>query len=142
MMPLGIDEQSTIHMFIELGALLTILHTEVFRTLLLFHSKGFAPETAFGKLLYQLRAPDAAPNAIRRLEPYLDLDFRNALAHGLFGTKGKQIVLYKNAKLEVWGILDLADFMIRSKNQNVLTQCMTSVIVQKKKAGFFTPASL
>ena len=98
------------------------------------------PESVKNRL--NLKAPDAAPNAIRPLEPYLDLDFLNALAHGLFGTKGKQIVLYKNAKLEVLGILDLADFMIRSKNQNVLTQCMISVIVQKKKAGFFTPASL
>ena len=64
--------------------------------------------------------------------------FRNALAHGLFGTEAKKIVLYKNAKFEVLDRMELADFMIRTKEQNVLTQCFIHVIIDKKKSGFFS----
>ena len=67
----------------------------------------------------------------------MDLKLRNALAHGLVGTEGNKIVLYKNAKFDVLDRLDLADFMRRSKDQNLLTQCFITVINEKKRKGTF-----
>ena len=68
----------------------------------------------------------------------MELKFRNALAHGMFGLKGKNIILYKDAKFSILETLNLADFMVRSKRQNVLTICLFNVIARKKRHGFFT----
>jgi len=139
--PFGFDKVSAFNLLIQVGVLGTILSTEMFRTTLLFHSKGLKPNATIGKLLRELQNDDGAPKAVARLKPYLDLNFRNAVAHGMFGLQGDKIVLYKNAKFEILEKLTLADFMIRSKKQSVLTHCLINVIVEKKRAGFFYPSS-
>ena len=130
--PFDFDEPLSVHLFIEVAILLAVITCEMFRTLLLFHSKGLKPELPFGALLKQLEASNGAPNAVAKLKPYLDIPLRNALAHGLVGIDEKKIVLYKNAKFEVLDRLGLADFMMRSKDQSVLTQCFITVINEKK----------
>jgi len=119
--PFGIDESSSVQLFLEIAILFTVLTTEAFRTLLLFHSKDISPSLPLGPMLSRLEGPDAAPNAVAKLKPFMDIEFRNALAHGLVGTEAKKIVLYKNSKFEVLDRLELADFMMRAKEQNVLT---------------------
>ena len=136
--PFGFDEPLSVQLFLETAALFTILTTETFRTLLLFHSKGLDPSLPLGPMLRRLEDSDAAPYAVAKLRPFMDIEFRNALAHGLFGTEAKKIVLYKNAKFEVLDRLELADFMMRTKEQNVLTQCFINVITEKKRSGFFS----
>jgi hypothetical protein len=41
----------------------------------------------------------AAPNSWPKLEPKVDSDFRNSLAHGTYAVIDKKIVLFKDAKL-------------------------------------------
>ncbi|MGA2310553.1 MAG: hypothetical protein ABSG57_13545 [Candidatus Bathyarchaeia archaeon] len=135
--PFGFDNVSAFNLLIQVGVLGTILSTEMFRTTLLFHSKGLKPTATIGELLRELQNDDGAPKAVAKLRPYLDLNFRNAVAHGMFGLQGDKIVLYKNAKFEILEKLTFADFMIRSKKQSVLTHCLINVIVEKKRAGFF-----
>jgi hypothetical protein len=135
--PFGFDDRSTADMFIQTGILLTVLTTELFRTILLFHSKGLNPEGTLRSMLNELAGANFAPNSIRKLRKYVEIEFRNALAHGLVGTKEKKIVLYKNSKFEILEIMDLADFMIRSKTQSVLTHCLINVIVERKREGVF-----
>lgn len=136
--PFGFDKVSTFNLLIQIGVLGTILSTEMFRTTLLFHSKGLKPNATIGKLLRELESNDGAPKAVAKLRTYLDLSFRNAVAHGMFGLQGDKIVLYRNAKFEILEKLSFADFMIRSKKQSVLAHCMFNVIAEKKRVGFFS----
>jgi len=137
LVPFGFDEYSTADLFVQTAILLTILTSELFRILLLFHAKGLNSEGTLGSMLHELRGTEFAPKAVAKLRQYVGIEFRNALAHGLVGTKAKKIVLYKNCKFEILEIMDLADFMMRSKTQSVMTQCLVNVIVERKRAGFF-----
>jgi hypothetical protein len=136
--PFGFDEPLSVQLYLEISTLFTILTTETFRILLLLHTKDIRPNLPLGPMLKRLEEPDAAPKAVAKLKPFMDIEFRNALAHGLVGVEAKKIVLYKNAKFEVLDRLELADFMMRAKEQNVLTQCFINVITEKKRSGFFT----
>jgi len=133
--PFGFDERLAFHLFIEVAIVATVVTCEMFRTLLLFHSKGLDPQLSFGSLLKRLEKSDGAPSAVAKLRPYVDLQLRNALAHGLVGAEAKKIVLYKNSKFEVLDKLDLPEFTIRSKLQNVLAHCFITVINAKKREG-------
>jgi hypothetical protein len=135
--PFGFNQFSTADLFVQTAILLTILTSELFRTLLLFHTKGLNPKGSIGSMLNELKGVGFAPNAVTKLEDYVDVDFRNALAHGLVGTKDKKIVLYRNSKFEILEIMGLADFIMRSKTQSVLAQCLINLIVERKRAGFF-----
>jgi hypothetical protein len=133
--PFGFDEPLSVHLFIEVAIVGAVVTCEMFRTLLLFHAKDLDPQLPLGPLLQNLEKSDGAPSAVAKLRSHVDLKLRNALAHGLVGIEGKKIVLYKNAKFEVLDKLDLGEFMIRCKKQNVLTQCFITVINAKKREG-------
>jgi hypothetical protein len=136
--PFGFDETSTVNLLIQIGVFGAMLSIEMFRTTLLFHSKGLNPKATINELMRELESKDAAPKAVEKLRPYLDPSFRNAVAHGIFGLQGKEIVLYRNAKFEILEKLSLADFMMRSKKQSTLTHCLINVIAEKKRTGFFS----
>ncbi len=135
--PFGFDGPLSFHLFIEVAIVGAVVTCEMFRTLLLFHSKSLDPRLPLGSLLKRLEMSDGAPSAVAKLRPYVDSELRNALAHGLVGIEGKKIVLYKNSKFEVLDKLDLAEFMIRSKLRSVLTHCFITVINAKKREGLF-----
>lgn len=134
----GFDDYSSAQLLIQTGMLLVVLTTELFRILILFHSKGLNPAAPLEGMLRQLEGKDCAPRAVAQLRPYVDLEFRNSLAHGLIGTKNQRIILYRNAKFDISDIMDLARFMIRVKEQSVVTQCLIEAIVQKGRTGFFS----
>jgi hypothetical protein len=136
--PYGFDDYSTAQLIIQTGMLLAVLTTELFRISLLFHSKGLDSAVPLEGMLRQLERADCAPHAATKLRPYLDLEYRNSLAHGLAGTRNQQVILYKNAKLDILETMDLARFMIRGKTLSVLTQCLIATIAQRKRSGFFT----
>jgi hypothetical protein len=81
--------------------------------------------------------PKFAPKSWQKLMPELDNKFRNALSHGLWTIENKRIVLFEDAKLIPFEKLNLAQFMIRVKTQNVLFACLINVIHKKGKQGFF-----
>jgi hypothetical protein len=136
--PFGFDDYSSAQLLIQTGILLAVVTTELFRILLLFHSKGLNPAASLEGMFRQLEGKHCAPRAAKKLRPYLDLEFRNALAHGLFGTRNKRIILYKNAKFDLLDSMDLARFMIRCKDLSVVTQCLIGAIIERKKTGFFS----
>lgn len=136
--PFGFDDYSSAQLLIQTGILLAVVTTELFRILLLFHSKRLNPAASLERMLRQLEGKNCAPKATKKLRPCLDLQFRNALAHGLFGTRDKQIILYKNAKFDLLDSMDLARFMIRCKDLSVVTQCLIGAIIDRKKTGFFS----
>lgn len=134
----GFEENFLVQLYIEIAVLTTILSTEVFRIMILFHSKEFNAGLTLWRLLKRLNCKDAAPSSTPRLIPFMDIEFRNALAHGLFGDLNQQVILYKNAKFDILDKMNLEDFMVRSKKQNLVTQCLVNVIAKKKRTGFFT----
>jgi hypothetical protein len=130
----GFDESKWVNLYVEVGALLCVLSTELFKALILFHLKdvdhhiGSFPNTM----------GEVAPTTWQRLKPYVDSPFRNSLAHGAWALENKKIVLFDDAKLVPYDKLDLDEFMIKIKKQNVLYICLTYMIANKKNEKFFT----
>ena len=133
-----IEESNFANMVIQLGAFGAVLGIEFFRTLLLFIVAGseLAPEDPIGTVLWKLKK--IAPNSSQKLEPHLDIEFRNSLAHGLFTQRGGKVILYKNAKFEILKEMDIAHFMIGIKRANVLSMALMEVFNRKVKSGFFS----
>lgn len=131
----GITENKLIYMYIACAVTVEVLSTELFKVRLLFHMKN----VDFSVSHFNSTLKDAAPNSWRRLAPFLDNDFRNALAHGTWAVIDKKIVLFKDAKLlppsDSESEMTLDRFMLRIKNQNVLYQCLNYVLWQKIKSG-------
>jgi hypothetical protein len=130
----GFNEPNSTHLFIEVSVLLCVLNTELFKALLLFHLKDVNHNvSSFSQTMRK-----AAHKTWIKLRPYVDNDFRNSLAHGTWAIENKKIVLFKDAKLEPYEKLELGDFIIKMKSQNVLYACLVNVLVDKRKTDFFT----
>jgi len=131
----NLDEPKLISMYITMQVTIAVLSTELFKILLLFHMKDVSHDVS--KFLTTMQ--NAAPNNWPQLRPFVDNAFRNALAHGTYAMVHGRIVLFKDAKLEKSDEMELSEFMIRLKKQNVLYACLVNVLVAKKKSGFLVP---
>ena len=130
----GLGENDVVNLYVEIAVLLCVLHTELFKTLLLFHLKGVNHKASnFNSTMGQF-----APTAWQKLKPYVDNAFRNSLAHGTWAVENKEVVLFEDAKFIIFEKLSLDEFMIRTKKQNVLFGCLVNVLATKHKANFFT----
>jgi hypothetical protein len=129
----GMDEQIFLTVFLQAGLLVDMFSTELFKLLILFHLKNVSHDGA----RFSQTMNESAPNAWKLLRPYVDNDFRNAIAHGAFSVRNKKIVIYRDAKLVPSDEMELADFMIRLKRQNVLYHCLVCVLVDLKKRRWF-----
>lgn len=116
-----------------MSALLLIQDFECFKTLLLFHLR----DVDFRAFKFAKTMEEFAPKAWEKLKPELDNKFRNSVAHGLWAIENKKIVLFEDAKLIPFEKLDLAQFVIRVKTQNVLFSCLMNLLYKKAKNGFF-----
>jgi len=128
------NEVNYVYLLVELAILLTITDTETFKTLLLFHLREVNYKASeFGKTMKKF-----APNSWKKLEPYINNKFRNALAHGTWAIENNKVVLFENAKLVPFEKLDLGNFLGKVKEQNLLFSCLSSVISEKIEKGFFS----
>jgi hypothetical protein len=129
----GFNETNSVNLTIQMVVLSTVVHTEIFKVFLLFHLKNIGSYKAsdFNRIL-----SENAPNTWNRLKPYVDSDFRNSLAHGTWAIINKKVVLFKDAKLIPLVRLELADFIMRAKTQNVLYSCLVNTIAQKFKKDY------
>jgi hypothetical protein len=134
----GFDEPTLTSLYVEIGAYLCVLSTECFKLFLLFHLRDVDSQVS----RFSITMAEVAPTTWKKLKAYVDSDFRNSLAHGTWAIektmKNKKIVLFKDAELEPYEKLELADFMIRIKRQNLLYTCLKYLIEEKRKANFFT----
>ncbi|MGA2308052.1 MAG: hypothetical protein ABSG57_00715 [Candidatus Bathyarchaeia archaeon] len=129
----GFTDSSSTHPYVEVSALLSIQNFECFKTLLLFHLRDVDFRAGnFNKTMEKF-----AQKAWEKLEPYLDNEFRNSLSHGTWAIENKKIVLFKDADLIPFEKLELFQFTIRAKKQNVLYACLFNLIDRKRKEGFF-----
>ena len=131
----GFDERKAVNLYIQNSVLSCIFHTELFKTFLLFHlTKVNHRASDFPHTMEKV-----APKSWKKLKPFVDSKFRNSLAHGTWALENKQVVLFEDAELVPYERLNLGKFMIKAKNQNILYICLSAIIIQRFKAGFFAP---
>ncbi len=131
----GFNDVNYVYLLVELAILLVITDTETFKTLLLFHLKDVMSYKVsdFVQIMKKF-----APISWKKLEPFINNKFRNALAHGTWAIENSQVVLFENAKLIPFEKFELIDFLIKTKEQNLLFACLLSVISEKMVNGFFS----
>jgi len=93
--PFGFTEESSTHLWVEVTVLQTISNIEVFKALLLAHSKDVDILPSH----FPSTMRKNAPIAWVKLEPYVENRFRNSLAHGTWTIENKQVVLFNDADL-------------------------------------------
>lgn len=128
------NDVNYVYLLVELAILLVITDTEIFKTLILFHLKDVSYKASdFVEIMKKF-----APISWKKLEPFINTKFRNALAHGTWAIENNQIVLFENAKLIPFAKFELIDFLIKTRKQNLLFACLSSVISEKTVNGFFS----
>jgi len=136
----GIDAQVLTGSFTNqaIGIFLYDIET-VFKTSLLFFLKeahGLTKRMEVGKLLNTIK--QISPDIESKLEPLIDLELRNALAHGaVWFEAGGNVYLAPNSYLENIKSLKLHDFYIRIKKQNIVAHAFIEVLLEKAKQGYF-----
>ena len=123
-----------IYLIVELSIMNIIMDCETFKTLVLFHLRNIKSHKSTD---FTSTMKNFAPINYRRLEPYIDNKFRNSLAHGTWAIENNQIVLFEDAKLVPFEKLELLDFLLKVRKQNILISCLSSVISDKIEKGFF-----
>jgi hypothetical protein len=132
--PFGFKESDVTTTYMMLEGAILVLSTELFKLLLLFHMKNVSHDVSKFNSTMQNSAPRTWP----MLKPFVDNGFRNAIAHGTYAFVGRKVILYRDAKLIPFEEMELDEFIMRIKEQNVLFHCLFNVIASKKKSGFFT----
>ncbi len=130
----GFQETNVAYFLIGTSVLLTTMDTETFKALLLFHLKG----VDFKVSDFPSTLEKCAPKTWKKLKPYLDNRFRNALAHAGWAMENNQVVLFEDAKLVPFAKLDFGDFLGRVMEQDRLFGCLVNTISTKIDADFFS----
>lgn len=134
--PFGLDEEIVVADYIMSALSLSVLKTELFKLVLLFNLKrgsGLSHVVSrFSKTMER-----AAPETWPELMPFIDNPLRNAMAHASYALINSKIVLFDDATLEPFEELDLGHIMMRTKDQDVLFQCLLNVLNDKAKEGLF-----
>lgn len=136
----GIDEKVLTGAFLNQATGNFIYNIEtVFKTSLIFfleEKQGFSKRMEVGRLLYNIKSISSSIGS--KLEPLIDLELRNALAHGAFwfetGGKG---YLTDDSHLENLKDLEFYEFLIRIKKQNIVAHAFIEVLLEKVRQGYF-----
>jgi hypothetical protein len=129
--PFGLNEELLVNIYIDISVLSCILHTEVFKTLILFHLKGVSTKVSnFSKTMQQF-----APLAWARLKPFVDSKFRNSLAHSTWAIENEKVVLFEDADVVPYEILTIDDFIAKAKKLNILYACLAHVLITQMADG-------
>jgi hypothetical protein len=129
--PFGLNEDIPVNIYIDISVQSCVLHTEVFKTLLLFHLKGIN----FKVSNFSITMQQAAPVAWARLKPYVDSKFRNSLAHSTWAIEDEKVVLFEDADMIPYERLSLGEFVAKAKKLNILYACLAHVLVTRMKEG-------
>ena len=124
-----------VYMLVELSIMNLINDNETIKNVLLFILKDIK---GYKTTNFRSTMREFAPNNYKRLEPYLNSKFRNSLAHGTWAIENNQIVLFEDAKLVPFEKLELLDFLLNVRKQNVVFGCIWSVISDKIEKRFFS----
>ena len=138
----GITEPIAIRIWEAANLLTSLLSTELFKLLVLFHLKRGLGQDAYKISNFNNTMSKYAPSSWPELQDSVDNAFRNSIAHGTYAFLKKDnqatVETYKDATLELLKPMALDEFMIRTKEQNVLYACGFNVLLDLKKGGWVT----
>lgn len=138
----GITARIVVNIWEASNLLTALLCTELFKLLILFHLKRGLEQDVYKIASFSNTMRRLAPNAWEQLRGYVDNDFRNSIAHGTFAflRRGAKSIVetYRDATLTVLDSMELHEFMIRTKEQNVLFICGFAVLYDLRMKGWFT----
>ena len=126
----GFDAPALFNLNIQIAVLSAVAHTEIAKTYFLFHLKNVESYKAsdFNRVM-----KNNIQKNWKHLKPYIENDFRNSLAHGTWAIKDRNVILFRDAKLEPYLTLNLADFIGKIKSQNIFYACTVDTITQRLK---------
>ena len=128
----GFTEPIAVLNFVFVAISSTLLKTELFKLVLLFHLKVDNKSVAsFPGIMEKV-----APKSWDKLKPLVESPLRNALAHGTYAVQPGSLTIFKNAQLTQPEEMAFGDFIIKTKTQDVLLQCLINVLKDK---GLFAP---
>jgi len=111
----------------------------VLRTSLLFflkEKKGIKKRMELGRLIYTIKK--ITPKIGNKLDKIVDCNLRNILAHGgILFESIDEVYLMQNAHLENLEKINLVDFMIRVKKQNIVAHAFIEALMEKVRIGYF-----
>jgi len=111
----------------------------VFKTSLIFFLKekeGLKKRMELGRLLKVIKK--ISPSIGLKIEPLIDLEIRNALAHGSFWFEsGGEAYIAEDSHLENPKNLKFFEFLIRVKKQNIVAHALIEVLLKKVNQGYF-----
>lgn len=138
----GITESVAIRIWEAANLLASLLSTELFKLLVLFHLKRGLQQDAYKISRFTNIMGELAPNTWPQLQDSVDNAFRNSIAHGTYAFLRKDnratVETYKDATLELLDSMELHEFMIRTKEQNVLYMCGLNVLLDLRRKGWVT----
>ena len=123
----GFTESKAVLNFIVVAITSTLLKTELFKLVLLFHMK--IENKSVGS--FPLTMEKVSPKSWEKLKPFVESQLRNALAHGTYTVQPGKITIFKNAELSAPEEMSFGDFIIKLKTQDVLFQCLLNVLQDK-----------
>ena len=136
----GINEEVLTGSFLNqmIGLFLYDIET-VFKTSLIFfleEKQGLRKRMELGKLLKAIKK--ISPKIWSKLKPLIDLELRNAFAHGAFWFEaGGEAHLAKNSHLTNPKNLKFHELLIRVKKQNIVAHAFVKVLMEKVDQGYF-----
>lgn len=119
-----VGRQELLSMYYAAHSVACILSAEQFKLLFLFMITGVHKVSDFHNVMREV-------NSWPKLEPFVDNEFRNALAHGTYMIQAKKIVLFKNAKLDVLREMTRDEFVMAAKNENILFWCLLLMFLDR-----------
>lgn len=120
-----------------IGAFIYEIET-IFRGTFLFFIKkeqGFKERMMLGPFLTQLEK--VSPTNGKKLTPYIDRELRNILAHGSYWMGSGFIYTTEDWHLETVKPIELSEFMIRTKKQNIVSHSFITSLDEKIRANYF-----
>ncbi|HKM78261.1 MAG TPA: hypothetical protein VJZ03_04235 [Candidatus Bathyarchaeia archaeon] len=131
----GLTESTSVGIWLQAGLFVDIVSTELSKLIILFYLKDVDYTVSHFSRTMAQHAPPTWP----KLKQYVDNEFRNAIAHCTLAVRDKKVILYKDATLtQILEDMEVYEFMMRVKRENVLFICVFNVLAELKKQGWFT----
>jgi len=113
-------------------------NTELFKTMFLFILKkgtGFKDKMTLYPFLDKLSKTSKKYGEDMKNE--VDVKLRNSFSHGLFWQDRTTIYYSEDISLKTIKKIQLGKLMLKTKNHNIIAQCLINKVAEKVRGGFF-----
>jgi len=134
----GITEEDLPYLFISQVLSCFIFNMEFLRITMLEILKRdkFKETIPFRTLISKLSK--ISPEYGKKLEDEIDINLRNAVAHGTFWIDSRNLYYCDNMRLEKPISIELSKLLIEVKRHNIIAQCFLCLVTEKLKKTFYS----